>query len=142
MIRHGGPLILVADEAPMMRDVMRTVLRSLNHHQVIEAASGREALEAFVTDVGSRPRLAFVDMALRGPSGIDVLRTIRSEHPETFVIMVSGGDHLPADLRDAVENGADAFLVKPYRVARVQHALEKFHDVRPRVFPDSCSGVA
>lgn len=142
MIRDGGPLILVADEAPMMRDVMRTVLRSLNHHRVIEAANGREALEAFGVGSAQRPRLAFVDMALRGPSGIDVLRTLRSSHPETFVVMVSGGDHLPADLREAVENGADAFLVKPYRVTRVEHALEKFHDVRPRVFPDSCSGVA
>ncbi|MBA1146935.1 response regulator [Ectothiorhodospiraceae bacterium WFHF3C12] len=140
MIADSGPLILVADGAQMMRDVMRTVLRSLNHHQVVEAESGRAALEAFRGAV--RPRLAFIDMALQGPGGIDVLRALRSDYPETFLVMVSGGEHLASDLRDAVDNGADAFLVKPYRVARVQHALEKFHDVRPRVFPDRFSGVA
>lgn len=140
MIRHGGVAILVADESAMMREVMRTVLRSLNYHSVTEADCGSQALAAFESADG-RPGLAFIDVALRSPSGIDVLQAIRRDWPDTFVVMASGG-HLPSDLERAVENGADAFLVKPYRLSRVEQALEKFLEVRPRVLPSGYSGVA
>lgn len=116
----------------MMRDVMRTVLRSLNHPHVVEAATGTQALRSFRN--GDPPQLAFIDTALCGPGGLAVLRRIRLEHPDTFVVMVSGG-HAAADLRAAIDNGADAFLVKPYRLSRVEHALDKYYELRPRLAP-------
>jgi len=132
MLLGANVRILVADESAIMRDVMRTVLRSLNHPHVVEAASGMAALRSFRGD--DPPRLAFIDSALAGPGALAVLRRIRLEYPNTFVVMVSGG-HAAADLKAAIENGADAFLVKPYRLSKVEHALDKYYEISPRLAP-------
>jgi two-component system, OmpR family, response regulator len=59
-----------------------------------------------------KPALILLDNRLPDGFGIDFLGFVKKEHPETKVIMISGVDAAAQDV--AMENGADAFLKKPF----------------------------
>jgi putative two-component system response regulator len=56
--------------------------------------------------------LVLLDVNMPGQSGIDLLSDIRSQHPCTAVVMVTGEDDLELAMR-AIELGAYGYVVKP-----------------------------
>jgi putative two-component system response regulator len=56
--------------------------------------------------------LALLDVNMPGESGLDLLVSIRTEHPQTAVVMVTGEDDLKLAMT-AIEHGAYGYLVKP-----------------------------
>lgn len=67
------------------------------------------------------PSLILLDNRLPDGFGIDFLSVVKEKHPETKVIMISGVDAAAEDV--ALENGADAFLKKPFTKAQLNNAL-------------------
>ncbi|WPQ66596.1 response regulator [Chitinophaga sancti] len=53
--------------------------------------------------------------------GIDFLSVVKKEHPTVKVIMISGVDAAAQDV--ALENGADAFLKKPFTKTQLHQAV-------------------
>ncbi|RYG25692.1 MAG: response regulator, partial [Chitinophagaceae bacterium] len=100
-------VLLVEDEADMclLLNIMLTGDEmEVDHVKSITAA--REYLDA------EKPAVVLLDNRLPDGLGIDFISSIKKSHPETRVIMISGTDGAAKDL--AIENGADAFLVKPF----------------------------
>lgn len=61
----------------------------------------------------TRPDLVIIDLILSGINGIDVLRSIRAEHPDARAILcTSAGQGSMVDL--AMRIGANGYVVKPY----------------------------
>lgn len=58
------------------------------------------------------PSVVLLDNRLPDGFGIDFIGSIKKQHPDTKVIMISGVDTAAQDV--ALENGADAFLSKPF----------------------------
>ena len=58
------------------------------------------------------PALVLLDNRLPDGFGVDFIGTIKKQYPTTKVIMISGVDAAAMDV--AFENGADAFLKKPF----------------------------
>ncbi len=56
--------------------------------------------------------LALLDVNMPGESGLDLLVSIRTAHPQTAVVMVTGEDDLKLAMT-AIEHGAYGYLVKP-----------------------------
>jgi signal transduction histidine kinase/ActR/RegA family two-component response regulator len=106
----GPPLILVAEDDPDARLVMRQTLQR-HGFEVIEAADGRHALAA-----ARRYTFDLIVLDLRMPAvhGRDVIRILR-KHPATVtvpIVVVSGS----ASERQSLESlvlGANVFLTKP-----------------------------
>lgn len=67
------------------------------------------------------PSLILLDNRLPDGFGIDFLSVIKEEHPAIKVIMISGVDAAAQDV--ALENGADAFLRKPFTKAQLHQAV-------------------
>jgi two-component system, OmpR family, KDP operon response regulator KdpE len=117
------PTILVVDDEPQIRRVMRTTLSS-NGYQVIEAASGEEALEMMRKE---RPELVLLDVNMPGLSGLQTCREIR-DHSDVAIIMltVRNTEH---DKVLALDAGADDYVVKPFGMeellARIRAALRR-----------------
>lgn len=65
-----APKILVADDDPVIRNNLRTLLES-EHYQTVEAADGRQASTAFEDD---NIALALLDLRMPECSGLDLLR--------------------------------------------------------------------
>ena len=103
-----GPLILVCDDEPTLRELVRAVLGP--GYRFVEAADGREAL-AVANDV--EPDLIVLDVMLPGLSGIEVLDALRGDERlgSTPVIVITAWSHTETEVITA---GADAFVSKPF----------------------------
>lgn len=79
---------------------------------LVFAFSGQEALS--ILNSSNPPDVVYVfsDINMPGMTGIELLETIKSEHPEINVSMISAyGDH--ANYNKAIESGAKEFFTKP-----------------------------
>jgi CheY-like chemotaxis protein len=105
--------ILYIDDEPKLREMMHDVLE-LNHHQVTVAASGREGLEMFRSNLqGSEPyEIVITDFGMPEMDGRHVARALRAESPLTPIVMLTGwGKMMKADGETVPE--VDAVVGKP-----------------------------
>jgi len=128
--------ILVVDDEPQIRRVMRTTLVA-NGYEMSEARSGEDALEMLRNE---RYDLVLLDVNMPGLGGIATCRAIRSERPglDLAVIMLT----VRNDERDkvqALDAGADDYVTKPYStpelLARIRAAMRRsplVQEARPK----------
>jgi PAS domain S-box-containing protein len=121
---HEDVTILVAEDDPMVRGLMREILVGAGY-SVIEAADGAEALSMAARQSGPID-LLITDLVMPGMSGAQVYQSLRNR-PEVSVLYVSG---YPEDMiasEGLLEPGA-AFLPKPFTpealIDKVEQALE------------------
>jgi DNA-binding response OmpR family regulator len=95
-------------------------------HVVHEAADGRQGLKLFRL---LRPALVISDIVMPEGEGIETIRQIRQEAPETPILAISGGSYRSLYLRAADSLGASASLEKPFKpddlVAAVENLLRQ-----------------
>lgn len=121
-----GATILVVDDEPQIRRVMRTTL-SAEGYTVIEARDGTEAVDK-VRD--ERPDLVLLDMNMPVLDGLQACREIRSasEVPIIMLTVLSA----EKDKVRALDAGADDYVVKPFGIqellARVRASLRRVAD--------------
>jgi DNA-binding response OmpR family regulator len=120
-----GAKILVADDEPHIREVVRAYLER-ESYEVLEAPDGEVALELART---AGLDLLLLDVMLPLRSGFDVLRTLRSEGSNVGVVMLTARDDV-IDRVAGLELGADDYVTKPFEprevVARVGAVLRRF----------------
>ncbi|WP_168208971.1 response regulator [Chitinophaga sp. XS-30] len=71
-----------------------------------------------------QPAIVLLDNRLPDGFGVDLISFIRKKYPATKIIMISGVDTTIKDL--ALENGADAFLEKPFTKAEIWQVINSF----------------
>lgn len=113
--------VLIIDDHSGIRDLLLTVLRSQGH-EVCLADDGVAGLQRFVADA---PDVVVVDLKMPEMDGLEVVRTLRREHPGVPIIAMSGGfgEHTDLYLDVAIEFGAVAALRKPFRLATFKQAV-------------------
>lgn len=103
--------ILVVDDDPGVRDVIRSMLESAGY-AVLAAENGREAMKILKA---ARVDLILTDLVMPEQEGIETIKALRREYPNLKVIAMSGafgGDYL----RIASYLGAHATLPKPIQM--------------------------
>jgi two-component system chemotaxis response regulator CheY len=111
--------VLVVDDDKLMRDLLKAILRDEGYVVVGEAKDGVSALAACEK---LRPEVVCLDVNMPGVSGIEALKTIRRQYPDTSVVMITGDASLNT-VRETVSAGAAGFIIKPFTAARVAAAL-------------------
>lgn len=132
--RLVGARILAVDDDPHILDVVTSTLTRLGAN-VVRADSAAKALEL----LDSQPIECIVsDYCMPGQTGLDLVRTVRDKDRQVGVVMVTGAGELPI-ARQAMRQGCDDFLVKPFGLRdlrlSVELALEK-RAYRTRVHQD------
>ena len=82
-----------------------------------------------------RPDICLLDIKMPGMDGIQLLNLIKKADPTTSVIIISGHADTPIVVQ-AVQGGADDFIVKPFDVDMVEICIHKVlekKDLRQRV---------
>ncbi len=127
----NSPRILVVDDAPQVRRVLRATL-TVEGYTVSEARDGGEALELF----GAEPfDIILLDVNMPGMDGLQACREIRRKS-DVPVIMLTVRD-AERDKVLALDAGADDYVVKPFGMqellARIRAALRRTssHDNLP-----------
>jgi CheY-like chemotaxis protein len=139
---RARPLFLVADDAPLIAQLVVELLRESDVDVLGPATDGIEALQLFRVH---RPDGAVLDFDMPGANGLEVLRAIREdpEAPACIVIMLTG--HADPSLREAcLAAGADHFLDKTEftrltPIVAAHRAVWRAPTHQRRHFPDSAS---
>jgi two-component system NtrC family response regulator len=103
-----GNLILVVDDDASLRRVLKMQLEEAGY-QVALAATGEEALGALNQ---RRPDLVITDLRMPGTGGMDLLRHIREQHPDTTVIIITAFGTVETAV-EAMKAGAYDYVTKP-----------------------------
>jgi CheY-like chemotaxis protein len=114
--------VLVVDDNQANRMILRAILEHFGH-QVVEAATGEEALEA----VGSLTlKAVMLDQTLPGISGLDTLGAIRRlQGPAARLPVIPvTGRVAPEDKAAFAAAGADGFVEKPVNARAIRDALD------------------
>jgi len=117
--------VLIVDDEELIRMNLRMLLEDLGYC-VVEAADGREGLDAFDRE---GPDLILVDLRMPVMDGLSMIAALREKSTEAPVIVVSG----TGSVRNAVDSlrlGAWDYVIKPVEDAKafevvIERALEK-----------------
>jgi two-component system, NtrC family, nitrogen regulation response regulator NtrX len=118
------PTILIVDDEPSIRRTVREILE-YEEYAVEEAEDGAAAIE---TIRSMSLDLVLLDIKMPEVDGMDVLKTVADEAPETPVVMISGHGTIEAAV-EATKLGAFDFIEKPPDLNRllvtVRNALDR-----------------
>jgi len=113
-------VLVIEDEAPI-RCFLRAYLESQSF-RLIEAESGEEGIGLAASH---QPALILLDLGLPGMDGLEVIRRIREWTATPILVLSARGKE--QDKIDALDAGADDYLIKPFGVgelsARMRVAL-------------------
>ncbi|MBI4350328.1 MAG: response regulator [Elusimicrobia bacterium] len=104
-------LILVADDDPETRAILRRFLSSLSY-EVIEAGDGAGALALARS---RRPDILLLDISMPKKDGLEVLKELLPEMPRTGFMMITGNDNEEL-ARQCLEMGAFDYIAKPINI--------------------------
>jgi CheY-like chemotaxis protein len=112
--------ILVIDDDESNLAVLHALL-SQTGHEVEGAPNGAAGLE--LAEANADFDLIFVDIHLPDIGGIEVIRRLRQQRPDTVIVAATIDDN-EETLTAAYQAGCDIFMVKPYNVAQLTRLLQ------------------
>ena len=112
--------ILVIDDEDSIRKVLSTILEDQGY-VVDTAETGREAM--MKSDAGLF-NLALIDIRLPDMQGTELLTRFKQTTPKMAKIIVTGYPSLQNAI-EAVNKGADAYILKPFKVEKVLQTIKK-----------------
>jgi two-component system response regulator AlgR len=95
----GAMRIVIADDEPLARERLRTLLAEQHGVEVVaEAADGQHALHACAEH---QPDLVLLDIAMPGIDGLEVARHLAAFEPRPAVVFCTAFDHHALSAFDA-----------------------------------------
>jgi two-component system, NtrC family, nitrogen regulation response regulator NtrX len=114
--------ILIVDDEADIRDLVAGILEDEGY----TTRTARDSDQALATIVARRPNLLFLDIWLQGSKldGLQLLESIKQEHPELPVVMISGHGNIETAVA-AIKRGAYDFIEKPFKADRLLLVAER-----------------
>ena len=110
--------ILVVDDDPAIRKILRDRFRMLGH-TVEVAADGKEALAAIDEQA---PDLVLLDLQMPALDGFGVLAALKAKSDAPAVVVITAHGSIEAAVR-AIHAGESDFITKPFEAAHLEHVV-------------------
>lgn len=109
--------ILVIDDMPSIRDLVKNHLKAMGYKNIQEASDGEEALRMLIqmNTPGNSIQLVISDWNMPNMKGIDLLKHVRMQSEWVnlpFVLLTSEAER--DQVTEAVLSGASQYIVKPF----------------------------
>jgi two-component system, NtrC family, response regulator AtoC len=121
--------IAVVDDEAIVRTRLHKALTKENH-VVNTYGSGEEFLKSLES---TQYDLTFLDVILPGIDGIDVLKRVKNDSPETEVILITGYASIDSAIQ-AVKLGAFHYVSKPFKLDEIRNLADKALEHKRLVF--------
>jgi two-component system response regulator AtoC len=134
--------ILVVDDEAAVRTGVAQVL-SRQNLVVAVAADAAQALEQLARQPFA---IVLLDIKLPDMSGVEVLKYLRQDYPDTEVIMITGYPTIQGAV-ECIKLGALDYLVKPFRINELESVVQKAREhlaqkgKRPAPEPEGAGGL-
>ena len=115
--------LLLVDDEEGIRKVLGISLTDLGY-QVLTAENGEEALEIFRRE---NPPIVLTDIKMPVMDGIELLRKIKDESPDSEVIMITGHGDMDLAIKSLKYRAID-FVTKPINDDILEIALGRAHE--------------
>ncbi|MDY7035400.1 MAG: sigma-54 dependent transcriptional regulator [Thermodesulfobacteriota bacterium] len=117
--------IMIVDDELIVRESLLHWFERLGHF-VDMASSGYEAMEK----LAKHPfMLLFVDIKMPGMDGIELLGRVKTEYPDTIVVIMTAYGSIETAVK-AMKMGAVDYLVKPFKPDQLSLVMEKINHQR------------
>ena len=120
--------ILVVDDSPTIRRMVRAALGSMTGVTFAEAGSGLRAIEV----LGMEPvQMVVLDLNMPDMHGLDVIRFLRSHdryRDLPVIVLTTRGDE--SARQSALDAGASAYLTKPFVPTALLSSVRDLLDAR------------
>jgi two-component system cell cycle response regulator DivK len=117
-------VVLIVEDEPDNREIMRAVVEELLGYRAILVCDGAEALEAATT---GQPNVILMDLMLPSLDGFEATRQIKANtltcHIPVVAVTALGR---PIDRQRAMEEGADAYVSKPFDLDALVSVIERY----------------
>lgn len=117
--------VFVVDDHPAIREVIAMKAADIDEIEVV--GTSEEASEGFAEIEERDPDVALVDISLGGIDGLTLTRSIRSEIPETRVLIFSKYEE-PLYAKRSIRAGASGYLPKSSPIPEVMEAIKSISD--------------
>lgn len=111
--------LVIVDDAPFIREVLRHIFLSSEIEVVAEARDGEDAVEVVLA---TKPDVVLMDIVMPKKSGIEATIAIVKELPNTRVVACSTVDQDSMVLR-ALDAGCCGYVTKPFKGEDVLKAV-------------------
>lgn len=120
--------VLIADDDPGMRLILRKKIQATDGFFVAgEATSGEEAMALYDK---LTPQVVFLDVDMPGKTGVECAHLIQDQNPACILIFATGHEEY---MGEAFEVYAFDYLVKPFKLDRLEQTLSRIYDRLHRV---------
>ncbi|HEU4322265.1 MAG TPA: response regulator [Roseiflexaceae bacterium] len=116
-----GNTVLVVEDDPATRRLYRFLLLN-SGYTVIEAEDGLIGLEQLAHH---HCPLVITDMNMPRMDGLELIRAIRRDYPDTYVILVTAFG-TPDTEKQARRSGANEYLAKPFDFSELEARVRSF----------------
>jgi two-component system response regulator DesR len=114
--------VLLAEDQTMVREALASLLALEDDIDVVaQVGRGDEVVAAARAE---RPDVALLDIEMPGATGLDAAGLLRSELPDTRVVILTTFSR-PGYLRRAMEQGASGFLLKDAPASELAAAIRR-----------------
>lgn len=118
--------ILVVDDFPTMRRIVRTLLKELGFSNVEEAEDGQEALAKLRS---GRFELVISDWNMPVLDGLEMLRQIRVDDSlKHLPVLMVTAEAKKENIIAAAQAGASGYVVKPFTATTLEEKLNKIFE--------------
>ena len=111
--------IVLVEDNDDLREGFRAILEDLGH--IVTGA--RDGTEGLAMIIAEKPDVAIIDIGLRGMSGYDVARQVRTTIGQSVLLVAMTGYEQESDRLEALSAGFDLHMTKPVDIELVERML-------------------
>lgn len=122
--------VLIVEDDPMVARINSDFVNSVEGFQVVGiAGTSQEGLDKIIA---LQPDLTLIDVYLPDQSGLALLRQLRELQVPSDAILITAA-HDAQTVENAFRYGAVDYILKPFKLQRLQLSLETYANMRSRL---------